>query len=148
MKIEVIDKTDLAAKIKQDFEQINLKPLYEGIGLAWISAVNRNFQRAGAYFNSQWAELTPETIKRKGKSTILEDSGDFQRTFTFQATNTDVTVIAGIPGGAETIAGAALHFGSKKNNLPARPVFPLAVIPPDLLEEMEFLTGEYFSKVL
>lgn len=88
-------------KIK-DFEKALNKRLKMNrrIGIKALAEVNKQFRTEGNNFNTSWAPLKKETLKRRrqsrskgaGQTKILRDTGRLATSFTFKADNVKVVV--------------------------------------------------------
>ena len=65
-----------------------------------------------------WASLKPETIKRKGSSKPLIDTGKLRASITHKVENSKALV--GVFGSEQALIAAVHEFGSPKKNIPER----------------------------
>ena len=93
---------------------------------------------------SEWPSLKPETIKRKGSSKPLIDTGRLSNSITHKVEGDKALV--GIFGGEVLIYAAVHEFGSPKKNIPQRSYLRLGFDKNK--EEIEKLIDAEIEKVL
>lgn len=93
---------------------------------------------------SEWPPLKPETIKRKGSSKPLIDTGRLRNSITHKVEEDKALV--GIFGGEVLVYAAVHEFGSPRKNIPERSFLRLGFDKSK--EEIEKLLDAEIEKVL
>lgn len=93
---------------------------------------------------SEWPPLKPETIRRKGSSKPLIDTGRLRNSITHKVEGDKALV--GIFGGEVLVYAAVHEFGSPKKNIPERSFLRLGFDKNK--EEIERLIDAEIEKVL
>lgn len=83
-----------------------------------VEQIDKGFDNGQDALGTAWEPLSPETIRRKGNSDILEDTGEFRESFDYSVD--EETGKAYVGTGSEL---APYHeFGVPERGLPKRPV--------------------------
>jgi phage virion morphogenesis protein len=114
----IIDDKELQYQFKKLIDRgTNTRPLMQRLAQRLHFIVDENFEKEGR--PRRWRPLNPATIrqrKRKGYTgNILQRTGQLKRSITEKVTNTEAIV-------GTNLKYAGVHqFGSRKQNIPARP---------------------------
>ena len=99
----------------------------EEIGIYLHRRVLEGFERQRDPWGRPWEPLSPETVRRKGSSRILEDTGRLRQSIAWRTLGRDAVVVG------TNVEYAPVHqFGSDERHIPARPFLPLAEEGVDL----------------
>jgi phage gpG-like protein len=169
------DKAVLTGLSKLHAQGKNLRPVMETIGNILLASTEDNFRAEGRFStpnswrggSNKWTDLKPATVARRkklGRSAhpILQVRGDLAASFSYQATDTSVTV------GTNKTQAHALHYGfngtvtvkshtrkstkgktytvksfSRKMYLPPRPII---AVQQDDLEEINHALGNHLLR--
>lgn len=93
---------------------------------------------------SEWPPLKPETIKRKGSSKPLIDTGKLRASITHKVEGDVVKV--GVFGEEQALIAAVHEFGSPKKNIPQRSF--MRVTADEKEKDVQRLVDEEVEKVI
>lgn len=144
-------------EIQQAFNRLkqassDLKAPMSDIGEHFLKRTDDGFRDEVSPYNVPWQPLKPKTIKSKQKKRqilkILQSSGLLRGTFSYTADNTSVEIGTNRVSANGTPLGILHQLGSRKNNLPARPMLPETDrLPPQDLEEVLAILEEHITGV-
>lgn len=118
------------------------------IGEYMSRRVDDGFRKEQDFYGSPWAKLSDRTIKQKQKKRqiqkILQSSGLLRGTFSYTASTNSVEIGTNRVSASGAPLGLLHQLGSRKNNLPARPMLPDPDrLPPQDLEEVLAIIGDH-----
>ena len=145
----LIDDSDLRAAFARLLERSSdLTPAMTAIGEYTLKRVDDGFRNEVSPYNVPWQQLKPRTIKQKQKkrqiAKILQATGLLRGTFSYTASNSSVEIGTNRVSASGVPLGILHQLGSRKNNLPARPMLPDPDrLPPQDLQEVLAIIGDH-----
>ncbi|MDL0089278.1 phage virion morphogenesis protein [Campylobacter gastrosuis] len=128
MSVKISGLSDVTARLEA-LENLPLKKsLFDDIGNMAVNEIKDAFIDERSPFGEKWQELsakTKERKKKKGKSSkILRDSGALFSKWEVRSATNSVTISNNTQNNGFAY-GLSHQYGSKKQNIPARPFLPV-----------------------